>query len=306
MKRVLITGARGFIGRYCLEPLQRRGYQVTAATSSRDLPRGTGAEWRTADLLDPAQTAQLIEEVRPTHLLHLAWFAKPGVYWNAAENLQWLEASQSLLSCFQRCGGRRVVGAGTCAEYAESSGVYHERSTPAAPNSLYGRCKNALRHNLEGLSKATGLSAAWGRVFYLYGAEGPLEKFPQSVVASVVRGLPALCTHGRQVRDFLDVRDAADAFVALLDCQVEGTVNIGSGRGRRLAEIAMRLAERCGRPDLLRLGALPARTNEPAVIIADTMRLRDEVGWRPRIDIEQGLDELADFSLRSVAHECVV
>ncbi|MFO0820393.1 MAG: NAD(P)-dependent oxidoreductase [Pirellulales bacterium] len=318
MKRVLVTGARGFIGRHCLLHLLELGYEVVAvstmptplqslaATHCADgsvTNAGSKIEWRTADLLDPQQTQRLLDETRPTHLLHLAWYAKPGAYWNSPENLRWLEASQDLLRRFQARGGERVVVAGTCAEYVETTGIHHEIETPVRPKTLYGKCKHALHQYLDCLSEVTGLHSAWARIFLLYGADGPPEKFPQTVVASVVRGQPALCSHGRQVKDFLHVSDTADALVALLESPVQGVVNIGSGQGQQLAEMAERLAARCGRLDLLKLGALPARPNEPAALIADISRLRDEVGWSPRIDCHAGLDQLADAWLRSMAHE---
>jgi nucleoside-diphosphate-sugar epimerase len=318
MKRVLVTGARGFIGRHSLPPLLELGYEVVAVSTTptplHSLATTQGANssptnaasrvvWRTADLLDPQQSQRLLDEIRPTHLLHLAWYAKPGAYWNSPENLRWLEASQHLLRSFQAGGGERVVAAGTCAEYVETSGIYHETDTPVRPKTLYGKCKHALHQYLDCLSEVTGLRSAWARIFLLYGADGPSEKFPQTVVASVVRGQPALCSHGRQVRDFLHVNDTADALVALLDSPVQGVVNIGSGQGQQLAKMAERLAARCRRSDLLKLGALPARVNEPAIMMADISRLRDEVGWSPRIDCNQGLDQLADAWLGSMAHE---
>lgn len=303
MRRVLVTGARGFIGRHTLRFLNERGFEVVAVASNAGSPRDPEVEWRTADLLDLTQIEQLVDDVRATHLLHLAWYAKPGAFWNAPENLRWVRASQELLQCFQSCGGERTVVAGTCAEYAEISGTYHEDGTPTEPRTVYGKCKHALRLYLDCLSEITGLSSAWGRIFFLYGADGPAEKFPQAVVHSLSQGHPARCSHGRQRRDFLDVRDVASALVALLDSPVTGAVNIGGGRGLRLAEMAEHVAARYGRLDLLQLGALPTRPTEPAEMVADIARLRDEVGWNPQIGIGRGLDELVDSWSRSTAHE---
>ena len=54
----------------------------------------------------------------PTHLLHLAWYAEPGLFWRSPENLRWVEASLRLLRAFAEHGGQRAVMAGSCAEYA--------------------------------------------------------------------------------------------------------------------------------------------------------------------------------------------
>ena len=118
-KRVLVTGAGGFIGRHGIEPLRAAGYDVYAVFSNKPVRANepAGVQARRVDLLDPAQIDSLIESVRPTHLLHFAWIATPGLYWTSAENYRWLEASQYLLRSFKEHGGKRAVMAGSCAEY---------------------------------------------------------------------------------------------------------------------------------------------------------------------------------------------
>src|SRR5581483_9823238 len=192
MKTVLITGAAGFVGRHCLPPLARRDYVVHAA--GRRPPAGrAGAHWHAADLLDPGQVADLLAEVRPTHLLHLAWVTTPGAYWASPDNLAWLAASLHLVRQFAACGGRRVVVAGTCAEYDWGYGYCAEGKTPLAPATLYGKCKDALRSVLEGFAAAADLSTAWGRLFYLYGPHEHPDRFVASVIRRLLAGEPAPC-----------------------------------------------------------------------------------------------------------------
>src|SRR5258708_28635770 len=120
-KRVLVSGAGGFIGRWSVPALLRLGYEVHAVLSgkaSRDVPEQLrGAKPHFADLLDDSAIDELTREVRPTHLLHFAWIAAPGVYWNSEENFRWLAASERLLRSFRAHGGSRVMMAGGCAEY---------------------------------------------------------------------------------------------------------------------------------------------------------------------------------------------
>ncbi len=72
MKRVLVTGATGFIGRHALPLLAERGYEVHALVgASKDMPSLTRPD-------APVDIAALVEEVRPSHLLHFAWYAVPG------------------------------------------------------------------------------------------------------------------------------------------------------------------------------------------------------------------------------------
>lgn len=109
MKRVLITDASGFVGRHCLPPLLARGYEVHAVSLRTQAPteKLTAVHCHTANLLDREQILALLAEVRPTHLLHCAWYAVPGRYWTATENLSWVEAGQYLLKAFAEQGGRR-------------------------------------------------------------------------------------------------------------------------------------------------------------------------------------------------------
>src|SRR4030095_228074 len=87
MRRVLVTGASGFVGWHCLAPLLARGYEVHAvSTGARQDP---DIRWHQANLLDPMQTSSLLAEVRPTHLLHLAWVVTPEGYRMSPLNWQW-------------------------------------------------------------------------------------------------------------------------------------------------------------------------------------------------------------------------
>ena len=292
MKRVLVTSATGFVGRHTLPALLARGYEVHAV--ARHAPGNVAADgvrWHAADLLDEAQGARLIAEIAPTDLLHLGWYTEPGKYWAATENLAWVRASLGLLEAFARRGGRRVVLAGTCAEYDwTGDGLCDEARTPLRPATLYGTCKDALRQMVEAYARQAGLSAAWGRIFFLYGP----HEYPQRLVAAVIRGLlrreRVPLSHGTQVRDFLYVQDVAEAFAALLESEVTGAVNIASGAGVSLREIVNRIAAELDGHDLVAFGALPAApAGEPPRLVAAVERLRVEVGWRPRFALDEGL-----------------
>ena len=297
MRRVLLTGASGFLGRHCLSALLLRGYEVHAVASPNHAPPAGPSEalWHRADLLDRVETSALLVEIRPTHLLHCAWYAAPGKYWTATENFRWVGAGQHLLKAFAGQGGQRVVGVGSCAEYDWSDGQCSELTTPLNPATTYGECKHAFQILLTAFSKQAKLSAAWGRLFLLYGPREPATRLVASVIQSVLQGQPALSTHGRQIRDFLYVQDAADALVALLDSNVEGAVNIASGKPVSVAEVIREIADQLERPNLVQLGALPAAENEPPLVLADVARLRDEVGWSPRYDLASGLAETINW-----------
>lgn len=296
MKRVLLTGGSGFVGRHCLASLLAAGYHVHAVFSKRSVQFDMlpVVQWHQADLLDKLQVETLVAQVKPTHLLHLAWNVHPGKYWTDPENLSWVQASLHLLQNFAVHGGQRAVMAGTCAEYDWSYGYCVEEVTPLKPTTLYGTCKHALQLMMQAYAVQANLSAAWGRIFFLY---GPYE-YPTRLVASVIRALgageSARCSHGQQIRDFLYVQDVADAFVALLDSDVTGPVNIASGEPVNLKEVIYKIAAHFNRFDLIELGAIPA-INDPPLLLASVQRLQNEVKWQPKYNLKDGIKQTVNW-----------
>jgi nucleoside-diphosphate-sugar epimerase len=291
MKTVLLTGATGFIGQHCVAPLLARGYTVHATSSrspeGRQLP--SGVIWHQVDLLQPGTARTLLAAIKPSHLLHLAWYVVPGKLITAPENFAWVTASLELLREFAQHGGERLTLCGSGYEYDWSYGYCSEKLTPAVPNTVYGSCKQALHLLTKAFATQAGLSAAWGRVFFLYGPAEHPNRLVSSVILSVLKGEPAKCSHGRQIRDYLHVQDVADGMVSLLDSAVEGAVNVSSGQATTLREIVLTTGRLLKRPDLIQLGAIPARANDTALVVGENTRLTAEVGWQQQFDLEAGL-----------------
>lgn len=298
-RRVLVTGAGGFIGRWSVPALRRRGFDVHAVLSPRT-PRAVpaqlaGVNMHAADLLEATAIDALIATVQPTHLLHFAWVATPGIYRHSEANHRWLEAGRHLLRGFLAHGGMRAVMAGSCAEYSWSgAGVCVEGSSPladAAPGipDAYVACKIAMQRSLQCVSRPQGVSSAWGRIFFQYGPAEHPERLVPSVIRHLLSNRQAPCSHGRQIRSFLHAEDVGGAFAALLDSGLQGPVNIGSERRITVAQMVELIAAQIGRPDLVRLGARTAAVGEPELLVPDIHRLRDELGWTPRFSLEEGL-----------------
>ena len=289
MKKVLVTGAGGFVGRHCLDRLADLGYEVHAV----DLCGGAApCRWHQADLLDPHRMEELLSAIQPSHLLHLAWCAEPGTYMQSPENLRWLRAGLTLLEQFVAHGGRRAVVAGSCAEYDWGcDGPFDETNSSVNPNSLYGACKHALHLVASTYACQVDLSLAWGRLFFLYGPEEKPQRLMPSVINALLGGRPTSCRHGQFQRDFLHVQDAAGALAALLDCDVAGPVNIASGRAEALENLVGHIADALDGRKLLEIRREPGGRDEPKSISADVRRLRDDVGWAPEFDLETGLQQ---------------
>jgi nucleoside-diphosphate-sugar epimerase len=288
MKRVIVTGATGFIGRHTLPKLVSRGYDVHAvALPANDPDLFAGVHYHYVDLLDAAAVDALCHETRASHLLHLAWYVEHGKFWNASENRDWVAASARLITSFESHGGERAVAAGTCVEYDLTGERPLSEDCLLKPNTIYGECKKQFSEVLA----TSGLSSAWGRVFFVYGEYEHPKRLVASVINSLLRDEPARLSHGNQVRDLLNTKDVADAFVALLDSEVEGAVNIGSGEPVTIREVALRIAEMMSKRENIHFGVLPLAPDEPQYIVADVTRLRNDLLWNPAYTLKEGLME---------------
>ncbi len=292
---MLVTGASGLVGRATLPVLLERGFEVHAVSSSNSVGGESSVEWHRADLLDEEATASVVSDVEPTDLLHLAWYTSPSTIYTSTENLRWVDASLHLLREFARGKGRRAAIAGTCAEYDWSAATCSEASTPLAPSTLYGACKHSLWLIASTMSELRGLGIGWGRLFSVYGPGEHPDRLVPSVAQALLTGSDARCTHGAQVRDFLYSGDAAGAFVALLESDVHGPVNIASGRGIPVRTLVSEIGAAVGRPDLIRFGEVPLREGEPSSLVADTGRLNHDVGWSPAVDLPTGIRQTVDW-----------
>lgn len=277
---MLVTGASGFVGRAACAALAERGFEVhgTCRAAPPDQP---GVTWHAVDLLAEGGVERAVAASAPSHVLHLAWTTTPGAYWTSPDNAAWQVASARLAAA---ASGARVVGVGTCAEYDWRHGGVCDERDACAPATPYGQAKleaaeHLLRHHGD---------AAWARIFLPY---GPFEAAPRlvpSVIGALLDGLPAACTPGTHVRDFLYVDDVGRALAALVDSRVQGVVNVGSGQGVAVRDVVLGLQRRLGGQVDLGARALPA--GEPPTLVAATHRLRDELGWAPRVGLDEGLD----------------
>jgi nucleoside-diphosphate-sugar epimerase len=282
----MLTGATGFVGQSVLTALVEAGDEVLAV-ARRPGPDLADVTWCEADLL---AGPELVGAVAPEILIHLAWYAEHGEFWSSIENVRWVEASLALLRAFAEAGGRRVVMAGTCAEY-EWGGEQdlNEDESPLAPRTLYGVCKDALRRVAGAYASETALELAWGRLFFLYGPREHPARLMPDVIRALLAGERAATSAGAQVRDFMHVQDAAAALVAVAHSDVTGPVNIASGRATPVAEVLDLIGALTGAAQLIDRGARPMSALEPARIVADVRRLEHEVGFHPAVSLSEGL-----------------
>lgn len=293
--RILLTGATGFVGRYVLSALATAGCDVVAVTSRPQPIKNTeNIKWIRADLLCEEACNKAVAEAKSDILIHLAWYAEHGKFWNAPENLDWTRATILLLQAFARNGGKRAVLAGTCAEYDWQYGYCTEDITPTEPATIYGQCKDATRRLTKALVEQAGIEWAWGRIFFPFGYGESEARLLPSVIHALLENKPVLCSHGRQYRDFIPVEDVASAFVHLAcKTSVCGDFNVASGVSTRLSELVEFCVEYLGSSVVPQFGAIMVPENDSPILIGNNKKLVSS-GWEPKLSWQIALSSMIE------------
>lgn len=288
---VLLTGASGFVGRAVHAALLAKGFRV------EPVGRNRAAGEHRADLLDATDRARVLAATRADTLVHVAWDVEHGAFWTSALNAGWRAASVDLARGFLARGGRRIVGFGTCAEYAPDAGAGPwAEDREIAPTTPYGAAKAGLHDDLAALCQARGAPLLWLRLFHLYGAgEHPARLIP-SLARALAAGEPARVRAAGLLRDFASTTHIGGCVADLLGTDAAGAMNLGSGAPRSLGDLARILAQAAGRVDLLDLRDEPA-PDDPAEMVPDLSRLHAAIGARVEKP-EQVLPRLFTYSLK--------
>lgn len=296
--RVLVTGATGFVGAQVVRVLLAAGVEVAALVSpagNRARLEGIMQHLRLIEgrLADVPALKPVLAEFRPEACLHLAWYAEPGKYLYAAENVPTLQHSLALLETLIAVGCSQIVGVGTCAEYDTDAGFLREEGA-VKPGTIYAACKLSLCQIGQFMAEAAGIRFAWGRLFYLYGQQEDPRRVVPALIGALRRGEPFPATAGEQVRDYLHVEDVASAVWTLAREGQHGVFNIASGVPVTMRQLMATVGEIVGHGESIQFGALPYRQWEPMFICGDNRKLK-AAGWTPKYALRDGLAQAADW-----------
>jgi len=297
--RVLITGVSGFVGSHTAREALREGWEVVGVV------RNTSDSVRFADFRDQIELIEgdlgnvdALEEpiarVRPDVCIHHAWYAEPGKYPHALENIDSLHGTLQLILLLGRSGCRRFVGLGSCFEYDFRRGWLREDG-PLDPLTLYAASKIACSQMLGKVAEKAEIEAAWVRLFYQYGPQEDLRRLVPAVTTALLKGENVDTTFGEQVRDFLHIEDVARGICAVAESDLQGPVNVGSGIPVTVRQIIESIGEATGRRDLVRFGARPYNPTDPPFIVANNEKLKQGTSWAPQIDLQSGIAETTEW-----------
>lgn len=313
MKRILVTGSGGFVGRVLVDKMSERGFEVWGADRAPS-ERFSGERQLSVDLTNEESVAKLLEQSRPEGIVHLAAQASVAKSFDApietilTNTLPVLYILDGLRARSESC---RLLVIGSADEYgpvASPDVLPLREDGPVNPNNPYALAKSIQNQYCTGFSTLYGLDVVMTRSFNHTGA-GQRDVF---VLPSFARQIAEIKLGRREPvirvgnldvkRDFLDVRDVCDAYMALLERGNRGlTYNVCSGRSYGLRDLLDRLCDIAGvevkievDPDRLRPADTPELRGDPARILNDT-------GWSPQTPIEETLRSLYESWEREIS-----
>ncbi|UWQ89463.1 NAD(P)-dependent oxidoreductase [Rhodobacteraceae bacterium M382] len=266
MGRVLVTGATGFVGQAVIRGLAAHGADVVCVNRTGGNIKNCVQIIETMDVFSHGiewwtETCQDVDMV-----IHVAWYAEPGKYLTSDKNLDCLSGTLNLARGAALAGVRKFVGVGTCFEYDLAPGELSV-STRLNPVTPYAAAKASTYVTLNQYLPLQGVEFLWARLFYLYGqGEDPRRLVPY-LHQQMQAGERADLTSGTQVRDFMDVDDAAALLLEDAFSNRTGATNIASGQGITVRALAEQIADHYGRRDLLNFGARPDNLTDPPCVI---------------------------------------
>ncbi len=294
--RLLIIGAGGFIGGHVRRQAIAAG--LTVVTASRSAPAGSPSHQHLDLSADgPARVAALISSIAPDAVINCAGATAGSPEMLAAANIT---GTHTLVTGMLLAGlPARLIHLGSAAEYGPSDpGVPVTESSPAGPTGPYGLTKLAGTTLVE-LARTAGLDAVVLRVFNPVGPGAPANSLPGSVAMQLRRaqadGTDVHLGPLDAVRDFVDVRDVADAALAAASAPAlpQGVLNVGSGTGVPARTLVKELLAISGCQTAVHEDASgSARSAGRAWQQADISRAREDLGWWPRRDLAASVSGL--------------
>jgi nucleoside-diphosphate-sugar epimerase len=293
--KILLTGPTGFIGAAFARLAVEKGHSlggliIPSEQIPAHLPKDAHLQWLRGTLDDAPWDD--IKSFNADVCVHTAWVTAPGVYLESADNFKFLESSIRFLRQVNDLGINRLVGLGTCVEYQISDQKLSEDTTRLFPTTTYARCKNELRQTMEADARARGFQSCWARVFYPYGPREHPSRLCSWIIGKLSRGEKILLKTPGSTKDYIFIEDLAGALLTVVERQFEGAINLGTGLGVTVREVAREIGAMMGKPELVQ-ELNPPETDPMGYVVADATKLRG-LGWSPAFGLRAGLQKLME------------
>ena len=275
-KKIVLTGASGLIGYNCIIPLEAAGYKIIILNRNN------------CSLFDENSIKEFLQHHKPQYMLHFAWNTKQG-YLNSELNYEYKKAGINLLKYFAKFGGKKAIFAGTCLEYKFKDTPLKE-TDEICPHSLYANTKAELMDAGFKLAKDLNFEFGWGRIFNVFGKNEHSTRLTAALIDNLSNNKIFKLENSNLIRDYMYNIDVANAFVAFLNSNITGIVNISTSKGISLGDYAKIIAEKLNKKDFLILKN--KSTDEPRIIIGDNTILLNKIGYKLKYDISNAINEI--------------
>lgn len=311
IKKVIITGATGFLGKYVLQNLIENNYLPFV------MIRGDSSVYNIQEFLPfckcinyiTLKDKDLIEKLDAAKdadlFVHCAW---KGVGTRDVEQLSQITYNITLtidsviLANLINC--KKWVGIGSQAEYGAVNKIAQEDETLINPFSAYGKSKAACYWASSGLCQILGIKMLWCRVFSLYGLGDNPNYFIPYVIKTCIEGNSPSLTNCEQKWDYLHVKDGAAAVCNLAEDEDGiGIFNIGSGETVILKDVVKFIKQKINRDLVIGFGEKPYSGNQIMHLEANISKLKKTITWTPKISLESGLLEVIKFYQEKHLHK---
>ena len=289
-KTVLVTGGTGFIGSHLVRRLLDSGSTVVVLhrpSSNRNRLREVGDQikFARADIRSQAEVARVISEWRPSIVFHLAAQGVTDPYIAPERAIQNnVEGTLNVVRAASQHGITRIINTGTCHEYGDML-----EGEKAGPRTAYAASKTAAWSFCNMLYYTVGAPVVTLRLFQVYGPGQRDGLIPEAIQAGL-RGADFPTTAGKQVRDWLYIDDAIEAYLrAAVAPEIEGqTFDIGTGQGIPVSDVVNGVFKHFEDAEPI-FGALPYRPGEAWYQVADIADAQDALGWSPKLTLDAGI-----------------
>ena len=278
VKRVVVLGAKGFLGAPIANTLKKNGYELTTLSQSEQF-QVPGISYK-ADLFDLTSLQIALKHSRPEIVISTAWVTEHGKFWTSELNAHYKNATLEFAKLSFELGAEAFIGVGTMSEYGNNPGRCDARETPLVATDVYSKAKIETGLELLEIGKSFGKKTNWLRVFQAFGPNEKPERFIPGLVSTLKNGKSFPIRTPDFEMDWTHTSDIASAVSFSISNELDHFVDVGTGYGTTVRNLSEMICEELGLdPKLLDYsGEIPGLEKR---VVASLNAQIFTAGWQP-------------------------
>ncbi|MBN1468005.1 MAG: NAD(P)-dependent oxidoreductase [Fusobacteriaceae bacterium] len=292
--KIFFTGGTGFIGSHIVKKLKKERHDILLLVHENKLPESLvelSKDIKTinGNLSEMDSWKDDVINFKPEATLHMAWEGIPDYsYQTSINNLKY---GLDLITLLSKSECKYFLSTGSCWEYGQKYGKLNEEMIPK-PNNSFTAAKNSLHYLGREVAKENDMQFIWTRLFYVYGPGQKDHSLIPHIIKYVNEGKNPDIKTPFSRNDFVYVEDVATAISMILKKRCKSTIfNIGSGYSTKVQDIIKLIYDELGLPFNDNPSSYP---NSESFIDfwADISKIKNEIGWKPKTNIHEGIKKM--------------